>query len=368
MKPSKIFCFFVVVFLAAFVTRAQQVIVNFNPLISGQSLDGLNFVLLQNSYPHDVLAKMTIRVRESHAGTVVTISVPSFILRPGNSSIDRNAFSRSKFSFANNSYGVALNQSGRFPEGEYEYCFETDLSETKTPLANPFFESCFNHDLQPLTPLLLIHPVDGDEDCNKRPQFIWQAPMPMPAEARFRLVLTEVKEKQDIAEAINFNPPIINQGNIPVNQLNYPFNAPDLQKDKKYVWQVTVYTGKTILKKSEIWTYTVKCDEAIEQKGTDSYREMKENDIDNFYIADKSLRFSFNNPYSAGVLSYSIVSLADPGSPINGLPQLTMTSGLNKFELDLSAIKGFKKGQEYLLTVRLINNRQLKLRFIYKNE
>ncbi len=368
MKPGscKIY-YFVIALFATVISHGQTVAINFNAAINGQSLEGLGFVQLMNSYPQDLVGKMVIRVREVKAGNVVAITVPGFYLRRGNNTIDRLAFSRSRFSFGNNYYGRTLSQSGKFPEGEYEYCFEIDLSESKIPNA-AYFENCFTYELQPMTPLLLINPVDEDEDCNKRPHFTWQPPMPMPADARFRMVLTEVKEKQDLIEAINYNPPVINQGNIPINQLSYPFNAPELKIGKRYAWQVIVYTGQTILKRSEIWVYTVKCPEEKQQTGTNSYREMKEINDGNFYAADKVIRFSFNNPYNADDLNYSIVSLANPGEAIKSMPKLKMQTGLNKYEIDLSEKKAFKNGEEYMLTVKLVNGRELNLRFTYKNE
>ncbi len=346
----------------------SQVAINFNPAIHGQSLEGLSFVQLSNSYPQDAYCRVTIKIREMQAGNVVSMSTPLFLLRRGNNIIDRTAFSQSRFAFGNNRHGLTLNQSGRFLEGEYEYCFEVDLSESKIPGVAPYFENCFMHDLQPFTPLLLINPVDGDENCNTRPHFIWQPPMPMPADGRFRLVLVELKEKQDIIEAINFNIPIINQANIPVNQLAYPNSTPELKAGKKYAWQVILYSDVTILKKSEVWTYTVKCEEEKQQPSTDSYREMKENQESNFYVANKIVRFSFHNPYNGGDLNYSIASLTNPSVTIKNLPKLSLQPGLNKYDVDLTENRDFRNGQEYELTVRLVNGRKLMIRFIYKNE
>lgn len=363
----KRYIFFCLCYLIATAGKGQ-ISINFNAAVYGQSLEGLSFVQIINTSPETVKASVTIRIREALAGNVVTAIIPSAVIRPGSNTIERVAFANGRFSFGNNNYGLMLSQSGKFPEGEYEYCFEVEVSEPKAGWGPPFFENCFTHQLQPLTPLLLINPVDGDEDCNTRPNFVWQPPLPLPADARFRLVLTELKDKQDIIEAINFNQPVINQGNIPGNQLHYPFNAPALKEGKNYVWQVIVYTGKIILKRSEIWTYTVKCEETKKEISGDSYRELKETDDGNFYIADKVLRFSFNNPYSSGSLNYSISSLSDPGIIIKNLPQLQQYSGLNKCEIDLSENKIFKNGQEYLLKVRLANNRELQLRFIYRNE
>jgi len=349
-------------------SRAQQIVIQFNPAVYGQTIEGLSMVQLVNGQTQDFIGRVTIKVREIKAGHVATIVIPAFTLRPGNNIIDRLSFSKGRFSFGNNPYGITVSQSGRFPEGEYEYCYEVDLSESKIPPAVPFFENCFVQELQPMTPLLLINPVDGDEDCNKRPQFIWQPPVPMPADARFRLLLVEILEKQDLIESINFNPPLINQGNIPINQLNYPANLPDLKEGKRYAWQVTVYTGSVILKKSEIWTYTVKCTREAPVPSTDSYREMKEQEDGNFYVADRVLRFSVNNPYNGGVLDYRILNLAEPARKITGLPKLELKPGLNRFDLDLSDKKELKNGQEYLLIVRLPTGVELKLRFTYKNE
>ncbi|MGN6293126.1 MAG: hypothetical protein ACTHMV_10315 [Chitinophagaceae bacterium] len=345
-----------------------QVTIQFNAAVYGQSLEGLSLAQILNSQQQELIGRITIKVREVKAGHVVTVVIPSFTLRQGNNMIDRVAFSKGRFLFGNNNYGLTLSQSGRFPEGEYEYCYEIDLSESKLPLNVPFFENCFVQELQPMTPLLLINPVDGEEDCNKRPQFIWQPPLPLPADARFRLVLAEIGDKQDIIEAINYNPPIINQGNIPVNQLNYPVNIQELKQGRRYAWQVTVYTGVTILKKSEIWVYMVKCPEENTEIITDSYREMKEQEDGNYYVANKVVRFSFNNPYNPGPLDYRVVSLANPDQLFKNLPKLNSRSGLNKFDLDLSDRREFKNGGEYLLLIKLETGRELKLRFTYTNE
>jgi hypothetical protein len=150
--------------------------------------------------------------------------------------------------------------------------------------------------------------------------------------------------------------------------LRYPPNLAELKEGSKYAWQVTVYTNKTILKKSEIWTFTVKCQQQERTPAAESYRELKENDDGNFYIAEKLLRFSFYNPYNSGNLDYTIENLSDTRTEIKKLPVLKMYTGLNKYDLDLSENNSFKNGNEYLLKVRLTNNRELRLRFIYKNE
>lgn len=181
-------------------------------------------------------------------------------------------------------------------------------------------------------------------------------------------MLTELKEGQDIAEALSYNQPVINQANIVTNNLNYPVYLPELKQGLSYVWQVTVYTDKTILKKSEIWTFAIGCSEKPKSIDNDSYRELKDGEDGNFYITDQFLKFSFANPYKASPLQYTIMCTSDPKATIKNLPPLWAQPGLNKYEIDLSENKTIKEDREYLLSIFLPNNYQLKLRFTYRKK
>ncbi|MBS1735180.1 MAG: DUF928 domain-containing protein [Bacteroidetes bacterium] len=360
--------FFLVLLLGMPHKGTSQVVINFAAPVYGQILEGLTHVQIMNPLNTSFKGFLTIKIREIQRGSVLTVKTSDFDIFPGMQEINRNAFVNAKYVFANNSIGTILSQTRKFPEGEYEYCFDLDISASKLIQYPPLFENCFTQQIQPMTPLLLIDPLDEDITCNKRPNFLWQPPMPLPLTARFRLILTEIGDKQDIVEAITYNQPIINQANIPANSLLYPANAPDLQEGKQYAWQVTVYDGRTILKKSEVWTFKVKCDTILRLTSTPSYRELKQIDDGNFYVANRYLRFSLNNSYNAGTLNYSIASYANPELVIKGLPSLKLYNGLNKFEIDLSENKSFREGQEYVLRVNLQNGRSLSLRFIYKTE
>jgi hypothetical protein len=368
MKNSKkAILLFILSSLLCYFSQAQ-ISVNFSPAVYGQTLEGLVYARIINAYPGGLMARVTIRVRENRSGNVVTVKTSSFPIHPGVNEINKAAFGNAKFTFGNNNFGLTLSQTGKFMEGEYEYCYEVDISDSKITSLPLLYENCFVHQLQPRTPLLLINPIDRDVFCNKHPQFIWQPPVPLPANARCRFVLTAAKEKQDLLEAVTFNPPLVNQANIVGNSLFYPVNAPELREGQRYVWQVIVYSAQTILSRSEVWTFTLQCKEERKDTISDSYRELKEVTDGNFYVANNYLRFSFVNPYAAGDLNYSIVGVSDPSSIVKGLPKLKMTTGINKYDLYLSENRSFKDGQEYLLKVQLPNNRNLTLRFIYKND
>jgi hypothetical protein len=364
MKKNGRYNFLFVCLVLCFGAKSQ-VSVNFNASLYGRSLDGLSFAQIINASAQPVSAKIKVTIREMTAGTVATVQIPYFLLRTGINNINSQSFTKSNFVFGHNTAGMQLSQTGKLGEGEYEFCFEVTVGDPKTQAVIDVSDFCFQTLISPLTPLLLIDPAEGDKFCNTRPNFTWQPPMPLQQGAQFRIIVCEKNEKQTDVEAITYNLPIININGLYTNTLFYPPKTPDLKKDHKYVWQVTAYQGKTILTKSEIWQFEIKCEEEKKEPGTDSYRELKEVEDGNYYVANKILRISFNNPYNPGVLNYSITAMSDANKKIRKLPELKLSAGLNKYAIDLSENSSFKKDQEYMITVRLENNRILNLRFIY---
>ncbi len=353
--------------LLLFLNSKEQVSLQFFPAIQGRTIDGLSSVQVFNSTSSTLRGFMLITVRDMNH-VLVQVKTTSMDFRPGSNSLNRVIFSGSRFTFGNSLAAMHLRNTGRFPEGELEYCFEVNISESKNATIPEEYENCFQYYNQPFTPLLLINPIDGDEFCNPRPNFVWQPPLPLPADSRFRLMVSEIKSGQDISEAVSFNLPVINQGNIIGGNLLYPASAPDLKPGKTYAWQVTVYQNDVILTKSEIWTFSIKCDEQKKEITNESYRMLNEYSTGDYYVANKILRFSFHNPYEAGDLDYNITSLHKPSKIIKGLPALKMKPGLNEFAVDLSELNGFTNGEEYQLKLRLKNGRVLNLRLIYKDE
>lgn len=355
----------IILFLLLSLSVKSQIAINFTPAIHGQTIEGLSFVQLINQSPLPTRVTVTIRVKQN-LGSIAVVKTPVLILQQGVNSINKRIFSGSALTFGISPYADQLKQTGKFPEGEYEYCYEVAVLNDKNQPSPEVYENCFDYTIKPLTPLILINPVDEDEMCNVRPNLVWQPPIPMASSARFRVILTEILAKQSPSEAISYNIPIINQMNIVGNTLFYPASAPDLSKEKKYVWQVTVYSGKTILTKSEIWSFQIKCGDEKATIDADSYREIKEYQDGGFYIANEILRFSFNNFYQAQKLNYTIINLEHPAESIKNLPPLTAETGINKYNIDLRDIKSFKDGSQYLLKVKTSDNKELQLRFIYK--
>ncbi|GAA0561175.1 hypothetical protein [Chitinophaga japonensis] len=349
-------------------TLHAQVTISYQPALNGQTLDGLSFVQVINSGSAGLKGELRIAVNDGSGASVVSILVPQVTVYPGVTNLNKGIFANSTLRFGESPAAALLNQTGRFPEGEYEYCFELTLAGYKPGGTPEIYENCFQHMLQPTTPLLLVDPYDGSEICNRRPNFSWQPPMPLQADMRYRIVVVPVKEKQDPAEALANNTPVINQAGLRQFNLIYPVQSPDLQQEQVYAWQVTAHSGRTLITQSEIWTFTIHCEDSIPGNPESSYRELKPGSDRNFYIAGGVLRFSFHNDYKAGKLDYEIVDLADPGKVIRKLPRINMQHGLNKVNLPLSRMGAFEDGSQYLLKVKNVANQELTLRFVYQEK
>jgi len=334
----------------------------FVPEVYGRSIDGLGNFQTQNITGQALKGRIFITVRENiNKVQVVSIATPVITINPGSSPFPVGAFTGSTFNFGNNSLASLTSQTRNFPPGEYTFCYRflpTDKGED--------YENCFDAAITPIVPLTLINPADQDKICQKRPPLSWQPPIPFPATMRFRLLLTEKKTTAPV-ESLLMNTPLILMDNIPSTTINYPSFAPDLQEGKTYVWQVIAYQAGLILSRSEIWEFTVQCKDPVPNDPVDSYRELKLLQNGNYYITSRLLRFSFQNNYNVGKLSYSIHDIANAGKAVEHLPDLPLKHGLNKIDIDLSDLD-LGSGKQYLLKVYPFNEPEVQVRFTYQEE
>lgn len=353
-----------VLLIGLHISANAQVQTIFQPAVNGRTTDGITLFQVNNQTGSDFRSSLKIIITEEKIGRICEISVAPIQVKRGINMFNRSLLGGAQMKFASNNFGNIVRQTGRLPEGEYEYCYELTPLEEKAGVLD-FYENCFHLNLQPLSPLMLVDPVDEEKICNVKPSFIWQPPMPVDVNARYRIVVVELKEKQTPAEALSFNLPIINAGELAMPRINYPQNIPALVKGKKYAWQVLYSVQNMLVTRSEIWTFKIDCEEEKTFEPGDSYRELQTMISGDFYVAKRVLRFAVNNPYAAGELDYTIVQLKE-GKPIQNLPRLKLLAGQNKYDLDLTEFRAFVHDENYQLTVRLPNGQNLYLRFIYQ--
>ncbi len=342
-----------------------QVGFQFMPALNGQTVNGLYTAQVQNTGFTSFYGRVEITVKDDGNKTVLVALTPELVVKPGNNLLTP-LMSQSRIQFGSNAAASILSQTGKFPEGEYEYCFEFTGIENKSNAGEQVFDNCFNHLIQPMLPLSLVYPADGDQMCNTRPELSWQPGMPLNSQLRYRLILTEKRAQQQAADALMNNVQVLQQDNIAGFMLLYPPQAPSLQKDKDYVWQVVAYLGNTKLTQSEIWQFSTKCDGKKIDSSSESYRELSGSLNGNFYVTGNMLRFTIINPYNKETMEYSITDLADPAKKIRNLPEIKVQTGLNRVDIDMEDIKGPERNKMYLLKIKNIGNQPLYMRFIYK--
>lgn len=345
-----------------------QVSIDFIPAVSGSTLDGLMNVRITN-----VGSKKTIRLEitvtqedEVSNAQIVQIATEPFVVNSGSNILPSSVIRSAKVKLGTTETARFLQQNGYFPSGQYLYDYKIIL----LPSQELLLEQSFIHELQPAAPLNLIEPYDKDELCEQRPLLSWQPHIPFTNGTQYQVVLTEIKDKQKAIEALQYNLPLINQKGISANLMMYPAVARELEKGKQYVWQVTAYRGNTVLNRSEIWTFTTKCqDDTIAQtKPMLSYRDIDDLAKGNFYVTQEVLGFVLVNSHGKQPLQYAISCLTDPKQRISNLPKIAVSQGRNQIEINLSENKAFKKDYSYLLTVVLPSGQIKNLRFIYHGQ
>ena len=368
MKKYSSFFFLMVVLLLDIASVAQVNII-FQPALHGRNLEGIfNFQTISSSTA-DLTARLKITLREDRYGKVLEATVPVIQIRKGQQQFSRAFMENMAFKYASNELASITQSTGRIPEGEYEYCYELTLIGSKPSGLPDFFENCFTHSLFPLTPLLLLDPDDKEKICNTKPTLVWQSPMPFDPNASYRVLLAEQKKGQLAVEALSFNLPIINVPDVKGTRLIYPSHLPELQKGLRYAWQVHYIIDGRLVQKSDIWTFSIECDEKQDSaENEESYRILKAFFNGDYYVAKQQLKFAINNDYGEGLLSYSVYALKEPDNKIKGLPSLRLQNGLNKYAIDLKEHGGFKSGEHYQLEVVLADRRKYYLRFTYKDQ
>lgn len=358
MKRYFIAVLFVIVSLQVY----SQVAFNFIPELQGRNIDGLFASRILNS-GSVARVYVTIDVEAANGRKLFGVTTREFRLLQGNSSIPPTAVNKTNIQFANTSEAKFIKQNGYLPQGQYAYIFSLYSVQTNTLI----IQQSFDYLLEPLTELLLTEPYNQDEICNNRPVLSWQPSVPAVSGTSYSLVLAEIKSNQNAVEALNYNFPIINQKGIFSPVFPYPSISKTLEQGKKYAWQVTAYKDQTILNRSEIWQFTINCEDPDEEIIKDEgYRDIEDLLKGNYYLAVGVVKFSLINSYDEQSLKYTIESVNAPGKQIRHLPKVKLKRGKNKIILDLTNNPGFKKGYYYLLKIQLPNGATKTLRFIYK--
>jgi hypothetical protein len=344
-----------------------QVVVQFVPELNGRSTDGLFTVKFINNAGYKTNLVVKIDVKEKSKGKVVSIRLNDFSMINGINELTGVHVRKALIEFGNTPIAAVARQSSFFPEGDYEYCFKIEDGLKSIAQPQVYVDECFDYDLQPIIPISLIEPNDGEKVCEPQPLLTWQPLVPHMHGVAYQLTLTELKKGQNPVEALYYNIPQLNSRNLFTPFTPYPNSARPLEKGKTYVWQVSAYAKDMILCRSEIWTFQYGCTDSIKTEKPEGFRRIEDLAMGNYYVANGSILFSVQNDYTEMKLSYKITCLSNPDIKIKHLPSIQLVRGKNNVIIDLSDNDGFTKGFVYQLDVKLPDGTNKNLKFVYQN-
>jgi hypothetical protein len=105
-----------------------------------------------------------------------------------------------------------------------------------------------------------ILPFDGDTIQTKNPCISWLTNgiiNPNDGRTFIRLILVELNPSQSAQAGIVVNIPKLKMDNLNASQIFYPFDAPELEFEKRYGWQIQAIQNNITLASSEAWEFTL---------------------------------------------------------------------------------------------------------------
>ena len=105
--------------------------------------------------------------------------------------------------------------------------------------------------------IMLISLNDKDTIDYKYPAFNWYYVSPPDGrdDVRYNFVLTELQPNQSALTGVTVNQPLLRINGVQGFQLVYPFDAPELQYNYRYGWQLEKTVNGIITEKSEAWEF-----------------------------------------------------------------------------------------------------------------
>lgn len=105
--------------------------------------------------------------------------------------------------------------------------------------------------------ILLISIHDKDTIDHKYPVFNWYyTPEPEGRDIiKYNFILVELKKNQSAESGVTVNQPLLRINGVQGFQLTYPYDAPELEYNKRYGWQLQKTRNNVVVEKSEAWEF-----------------------------------------------------------------------------------------------------------------
>lgn len=229
------------------------------------------------------------------------------------------------------------------PSGTYRVCIDVIQSQTVEVLDQfcDELESDYNQFL------FLVYPADNDTIESTTPVLIWSHSEPFSVLSQgesYRMVVSEIKDKQDADEAISINSPLMLKNYLTTHNLQYPYDAKELIAGGRYAWQVQKIANGVITNKTEAWEFIVRKDKPLVDNKYTSLRKVL--DAGYYFAANDKIFFRFDEEYASDKISIKIYNskreLVKPkahSEEINKSIVNYKQNGYNRYEINLNELE-----------------------------
>lgn len=359
-------CLFVALVTGIFL-KAQVHIQSTIPTVGLVQANQLWNLILVNGSTASIEGRIGLVLRDRQSGVELMTATTNHITLPkGASSVSAAALNPIQYNYLvmdpNRSLGTLL------PVGAYLACysFSSIVGEHSESLA----EECIPFDIEPLSPPHLIFPNDSMELDMAPAQFSWTPPTPhaMFNRLQYELLITEVLEGQQAAEALQSNPSFYNTSGLTTNFQQYSPTLPAFKKEIWYAWNVIARDGANYAGKSEVYVFRV-----LNVQGINPIVEMtpfvklKTQNPDKSIAPDGYLKLAYQNEINDSLVTIEIIDLSNQEQKQSREFSVSLKPGENYIQYNLRKLLGrHAEGTVYLAVLTNSRGEKWFMRFEIK--
>jgi len=345
---------------------AQIVIVPLHQNAEFLAFDNLYQVNLINSTGINIEGFLEITVEDRNSRqSVLKLNSPLLNLAPGITNSSQINWSNN-VDFGTSQLVNSLTSTGRFGSGDYVFCYNFISKQGGQYLG----VNCQERPIKIAGTPVLISPYDGEVIETRNPVLNWRPPLPsFSSNVDYSLIIAPYFEGQSKIEAMKTNFSIVNQQRLNQPFQVYPFDAPLLEKGKKYVWQVVAFINGIELGATEIWEFKYDFNTDTEDNlSNENFHFVNSYQDASYYVANNKIEMAYKNRSNEKKLNYKIYAIDNKDRKINNLPEIELESGTNKIVINGDDLEGLEHMQKYTIVIKSNERKKFYFNFVYINK
>lgn len=301
---------------------------------------------------------------------VFTASAGPIIVGMGTKQLSATTVGTVQYNSLSPNYRIDPGPTGLLPVGSFSVCYNFLIDKY-----NKVVQECQPVTIAPLGPLLLNQPANGSNLQEYHPLFTWLPPSPVQSltSLKYDLKLVEVLTNQSAANAIQDNIPLVVMRNLSAANYLHTSNAPQLQANKQYAWQIIATNNLSEIAKSEIWLFSTNQESSTStlKEASPVFIKLSKGTTGGGYAVFKSnIRFDYFNETRDTVWNIhveDITSRQNKGFELS-FDSVKLNRGQNLVNYPAAGDSRFLHGHQYLLQVFNSAREVWQVRFEYRKQ